>query len=233
MTSNTYSYQQQTQQQLVPHYGPNFDPYNVNQNRQQQQGPPAFNPSYYYSPTSAQINGNGGGVPAQVSTSPYASEPSMLSSPSEENLVEVTDGNDIPDEIIRSQQMAWKSAQKRNQSQQETALTNYNATANLVVPHSRNPTGSDSVHPHKKQMKQGRKVTTAAAATSGALVGAIVTGPAFPVGAIVGGAMSGYAANKLHKQGERRAQRKWEQSNFQLGTNKAPIQGVESIHTIV
>ena len=153
----------------------------------------------------------------------------MISSPSTDNLVAAAadEDNDVPDEIIKSQQMAWKSAQERNHTQQETALTEYNAAKNLHVPRSRNPTGSDSVHPHKKQMKEGRKVTTAAAATGGALVGAILTGPAFPVGALVGGTVSGYAANKLHKQGERRAQRKWEKQNFQqyASSQSAVVQG--------
>jgi len=157
------------------------------------------------------------------------------------------DDDDGMAEIIRSQQMAWKSAQVRNQQLQENpppagtsdgmALSaprrddrGHQAGRLPEVPFSRNPTGSDSVHPHKAQMKQGRKVTTAAAATGGALIGAIVTGPAFPVGALIGGAVSGYTANKIHKQGERRAQRNWEQANFQLGVHSAPV---SSQHAIV
>jgi len=166
----------------------------------------------------------------------------MLSNPSMGNIgaydaaADDDDGHGIADEIIRSQQMAWKSAQKRNQQEQEQPsatsnemMTTYHNQTKLDVPRSQNPTGSDSVHPHKAQMKGDRQVTTAAAATGGALIGAIVTGPAFPVGALIGGAVSGYTANKLHKKGERRAQRKWEQANFQLGVHKAPV----SQHTIV
>lgn len=245
MATPTYSYQQpypqqQQQQQLVPHYGPSFDPYGVNQNQQypQQQGPPAaFNPNYYYSPTSTPAPANDG-VPTRVSTSPHhASDPSVLSSPSMGDIQVDDNDNDIPDEIIKSQELAWKNALAQNVAKQETAMTTYNIQSKVKVPRSQNPTGSDSVHPNKKEMKEGRKMTTAAAATSGALVGAIVTGPAFPIGALIGGAVSGYTANKLHKQGERRAQRKWEQSNFQLGTHQAPIfqnnKGTAATHSIV
>jgi len=157
------------------------------------------------------------------------------------------DDDDGMAEIIRSQQMAWKSAQIRNRQLPEnppagTASDEMAASAPRrddhghragrlpEVPFSQNPTGSDGVHPHKAQMKQGRKVTTAAAATGGALIGAIVTGPAFPVGALIGGAVTGYTANKIHKQGERRAQRNWEQVSFQLGVHSAPA---SSQHAIV
>lgn len=166
-----------------------------------------------------------------------------MSSTGNMDIAVATEDNDIdiPDEIIKSQEMAWKSALERNSSQQQetTTMTTYSngaAQPNIPVPRSRNPSGSDAVHPYKQQMKEGRKVTTAAAATGGALAGAILTGPAFPVGALIGGVAAGYSANKLHKQGERRAQRKWEQSNFQSGTRQAPIfsnKGTATVHTIV
>jgi hypothetical protein len=127
-----------------------------------------------------------------------------------------------PDDIVPSQVRAWRDAQARNE-QPSTFLTATFQPTRPNVPYSRNRNGSDGVHPNRAGMKTERQITTAAAAAGGAVVGAMVTGPIFPVGFVVGGAISGYTANKIHKQGERRAQRKWEQSNFQTGAQKASI----------
>lgn len=71
---------------------------------------------------------------------------------------------------------------------------------------------TDGVHPNKYKMKHQRRDFTALGIVGGAVVGTMV----FPVvGTAVGGAAAGYAFNKLSKQGERRAQRKWEKCNFQ------------------
>jgi hypothetical protein len=85
----------------------------------------------------------------------------------------------------------------------------------LRVPSSRNAHGSDAVHPDKLKMKKNRKKKTAAAATSGAIIGGLCFGPAWPLGVVVGGAVGGVAGKQLAKVGERRAQRKYEQHSFQ------------------
>jgi hypothetical protein len=77
---------------------------------------------------------------------------------------------------------------------------------------------SDAIHPEKDQMKGKRKSKTMVGATSGAIVGGVpLFGPAFPVGGgmVLGGAVGGYASNKLSKTGERRMQPHYERVNFQ------------------
>eukprot|EP00980_Cylindrotheca_fusiformis_P028592 scaffold22613_cov126-Cylindrotheca_fusiformis.AAC.12 len=245
---NPYNQQQQQpeqQQQLVPHYGPNYDPYGLKvpnqsyypnyntayppsyapQDQQQVPSPPA-------APTSPQDNG----IPSVITTDSPINPSSVIVPPSAAPPVEQQqqEEDDIPDDIVASQARAWEEARSSSRSPPGTTrtLTNYDAERQLVVPKSKNPTGSDSVHPNKQYMKSERQFTTAAAATGGALIGGIITGPVFPVGMVVGGAISGYSANKLHKQGERRAQRKWEQSNFQKGVLSSPINKKEP-HTLV
>lgn len=131
------------------------------------------------------------------------------------------DDSDIPLDIIASQERAMEEARKRRNnnntgSSSSRALTTTSST-NVMVPRSQNPMGSDSVHPHRSQWKKTRGSKTVAGATGGAILGGIAFGPAFPVGMVLGGAVGGYATNKLSKQGERRAQRKWEQSSVQEG----------------
>lgn len=205
--------------QLVPHYGPNYNPYSgyYQHPPQQQQGQhPTASHQYSHS------------IPSVITTDNV--QPTVVSPVNDDNGKN-DDDDDIPDDIVASQARAWKDAQTRDYS---TTMTTYQQSQQLKVPKSRNATGSDSVHPNKDIMKSERQLTTAAAAASGAVLGAIVTGPAFPVGMIVGGVISGYTANKVHKQGERRAQRKWEQSNFQHGVLNAPIfRNKQETHTIV
>eukprot|EP00547_Thalassionema_nitzschioides_P007406 CAMPEP_0194199282 /NCGR_PEP_ID=MMETSP0156-20130528/361_1 /TAXON_ID=33649 /ORGANISM="Thalassionema nitzschioides, Strain L26-B" /LENGTH=150 /DNA_ID=CAMNT_0038924157 /DNA_START=114 /DNA_END=566 /DNA_ORIENTATION=- len=69
-----------------------------------------------------------------------------------------------------------------------------------------------SIHPSKKQMKKMRKMKTAAGAIGGVIVGTLIAGP---VGLVFGAPIGGYAANKISKSGERRAQRKFEKHSFQ------------------
>jgi hypothetical protein len=85
---------------------------------------------------------------------------------------------------------------------------------------SANPCGSDAVHPQKQVMKKQRKQKTAAGAVSGMVVGGLTLGP---VGVFVGAAAGAVATNKICKARERRAQRKYEQSNFQHGTAQSNI----------
>jgi hypothetical protein len=90
-----------------------------------------------------------------------------------------------------------------------------NKSFKLHVPRSRNAHGSDAVHPDKFKMKTNRKKKTAVAATSGAIIGGVCFGPAWPLGVVVGGAFGGVVGKQLAKVGERRAQRKFEQNSFQ------------------
>lgn len=133
----------------------------------------------------------------------------------------------VSQEIVSSQERALVQARERNQHEQPTTTTiatTSSSTALVVpvqVPPSLNPSGSDAVHPARPHWKESRGTKTAAGATTGAIVGGIAFGPAFPVGMVLGGAAGGYAVNKMSKTGERRAQRKWEQANFQKGTQES------------
>jgi len=83
------------------------------------------------------------------------------------------------------------------------------------------------LHPEKEIMKQDRKAKIAGAATTGAIVGAILTGPVWPVGAMAGAAIGSYASKVTARAGERRQQRKWEQKTFNAYTAKGEA-GVQS-----
>jgi len=82
------------------------------------------------------------------------------------------------------------------------------------------------VHPEKHAMKQDRKAKMAGAATTGAIVGAVLTGPVWPVGAMAGAAIGSYAGKVTARAGERRQQRKWEQKTFNeyLAKGEAGVQ---------
>ena len=82
---------------------------------------------------------------------------------------------------------------------------------------------SDAIHPEKYLMKKARKQNTFAGAASGAIVGGLLTGPAFPIGMAVGAAAGGYASNKMHKIQERRRQRRHEQRNFQKAAKNTVV----------
>jgi hypothetical protein len=63
-------------------------------------------------------------------------------------------------------------------------------------------------------MKQERKVKIAASATSGAVIGGLMFGPAFPVGVVAGAAVPGYGGKVIARQGQRKQQQKWDKKNF-------------------
>lgn len=88
---------------------------------------------------------------------------------------------------------------------------------------------SDGIHPEKYLMKKERKLHSVAGATSGAFVGGLLTGPAFPVGVVLGAAAGGYASNKMHKMQERRRQRRHEQRNFQKAAKQTVVAKSDSI----
>lgn len=135
-----------------------------------------------------------------------------------------TASNDVSSDIIASQERALAQAKEwasRSREAGNAASTSGALTVPLQVPRSSNPSGSDAVHPNRPTWKKTRGNKTAAGATGGAIVGGILFGPAFPVGMVIGGAAGGYAANKISKTGERRAQREWEQAKFQQGATKS------------
>jgi hypothetical protein len=138
--------------------------------------------------------------------------------------------------IIASQERAFAEAKNggnRNNRSAVSAMTTYE---NRTYENHRAPRVSasgrplsDAIHPQKYEMKKSRKNKTAAGATGGAIVGGILAGPAFPVGMALGGAAGGYAANKFSKFGERRAQRKHEQSNFQQAASQNALVQSEGV----
>jgi hypothetical protein len=68
------------------------------------------------------------------------------------------------------------------------------------------------VHPQKETMKRHRRDKTATFGMVGAGVGTLI----LPVvGTVVGGVLSGYAANQSLKLYEKKMQRKWERDQFQ------------------
>jgi len=189
---------------LVPHYGAYNNQYYANYNLSQQV---ATFPSAEESQTST----------ANHYENP---SPSVESSHAE---VATTTNEDIPADIIASQERALAAIRK----QQPTAPRNSESSRALTVPfqssYRSNPSGSVSIHPNRMDMKEQRKTKTAAGVVGGAVVGGLVFGPAFPVGMVLGGTVGGYASNKISKTGERRAQRKWEQNIFQRGAKESPV----------
>lgn len=69
-------------------------------------------------------------------------------------------------------------------------------------------------------MKKQRKRKTAAGAVGGMVVGGLALGPA---GVFLGAAAGAVATNKICKARERRAQRKYEQENFQQGAEQSNV----------
>jgi len=73
-------------------------------------------------------------------------------------------------------------------------------------------TATEDVHPEKAAMKRRRRDKTATYGMVGAGVGTLI----LPVvGTVVGGFLSGYAANRSMKMQEKRIQRRWERDQFQ------------------
>merc|ERR1711865_1163231 len=59
-----------------------------------------------------------------------------------------------------------------------------------------------------KQFHQTGAGKTAIGATSGAVIGGIIMAPIFPIGVAIGGAVGGFATNKVHSAGKKRQNRK-------------------------
>ena len=216
---------------------PTQDPrYSTSLQTQQTQATPYYYPSPNEAPpaTASQVlieippelrnelfaNGEAAAIAAQE----QALAKARASRQSHNGALVATPDNGVSADVIASQELALERIQRQSHAphHHDTSSTSQALTVPMQVPRSLNPTGSDSVHPNKKAMKEVRKGKTAVGVVGGATIGGIAFGPAFPVGMVVGGAVGGYATNKLSKFGERRAQRKWEQQSFQHGTEVSP-----------
>jgi len=218
-----------SQQALVPHYGPNYsysgyyldEAFNSSSNPESPRGANEFD--VFASEASSSLT-------KEVPETPPPAPPlaSCVIQPA-------SSYDDIDPAIVASQQRAWEEIHSRNPSSRDVQTsTSTSSTDNgptTIVPHtppirvprSSNPTGSDAVHPSKYQMKQNRPAKTVLGAASGAVIGGIAAGPVFPVGMVLGGAAGAVAARQASKAGERRAQRQWEQANFQHGTSSSLV----------
>ena len=138
-------------------------------------------------------------------------------------------------DVIASQDHALTFIQQQQQQQQNsieeqdnknkipnTSSTGSNgsneAKNRLHVPRSINPSGSDAINPHKNINKVIRRANTSRGVLSGMIWGGLFFGP---VGLIVGATTGGVVANRLSKASEKRAQRKYEQVNFQSYATKS------------
>lgn len=160
--------------------------------------------------------------------------------------------SNLPSEIVREQQRILDEIQKNNQNNNNrnsnaissSSNSNYlTAQQQQLVAYSHNDYSITSsrndgplpaeVHPAKYQMKTERKVKTAAAATTGAIVGGLITGPAWPIGAAAGAAVGGYACKVTARAGERKQQRQWERRNVNSYASRgvAGVQGDDVVFT--
>eukprot|EP00538_Stauroneis_constricta_P005200 CAMPEP_0119547672 /NCGR_PEP_ID=MMETSP1352-20130426/1732_1 /TAXON_ID=265584 /ORGANISM="Stauroneis constricta, Strain CCMP1120" /LENGTH=254 /DNA_ID=CAMNT_0007592659 /DNA_START=76 /DNA_END=840 /DNA_ORIENTATION=- len=184
-------------------------------------------PQYSYAPVSPPVRPAPAPTHDMLLNTEFAQPSVIAPSPSQDD--ESLSISSVPEDVMRAQQAAFERFKKNAASTQQRArsvtpprgaVVRYNPSQqrNVPVPRSRNPTGSDAVHPQKNSMKQQRKAKTVAGVGAGVVVGTLVAGP---VGFVLGGPIGGYAANKLSKNGERRAQRHHEQKNFQQAATKS------------
>ena len=108
-------------------------------------------------------------------------------------------------ETTSTTQIILKPTQDKNERKTMTTM---------IVPKSKNPTGSDAIIPTRSTMKMERKLKTGVGAAAGVIVGGLLTGPLFPVGMVLGGAIGGVATKEISKAGERHKQRLFETHNF-------------------
>lgn len=142
----------------------------------------------------------------------------------------------LPIELIEEQERILAQIQRSNTSRSH--VVSYSPTNNGQQQYQQKfdaslPDASiqqsqlpQEVHPKKYKMKDARKVKTAASATTGAVVGGLMFGPAWPVGVVAGAAVGGYAGKVISRSGERKQQRKWDKKNFNEFTKqgKADVQ---------
>mmetsp|Transcript_22995 Transcript_22995/g.26614 ORF Transcript_22995/g.26614 Transcript_22995/m.26614 type:complete len:265 (+) Transcript_22995:76-870(+) len=88
----------------------------------------------------------------------------------------------------------------------------------LMTKDNGNPNDSDDLCPDKESRSMGRQLgigcsTTIMAAGCGVTVG-LLTGPFFPLGIVIGGAIGGTTSSLIMKQREKNKQRQWEKHHF-------------------
>jgi uncharacterized protein YcfJ len=135
----------------------------------------------------------------------------------------VTPSQDDMQVVLASQQRALAETTQRDRNARSLSpmvqRKDYNVPRDAKGKH----VISDAIHPEKYLMKKSRKQRTVAGAGAGAIVGGLLTGPAFPVGMAIGAAAGGYASNKMHKFNERNRQRRHEQRNFQKAAKNTAV----------
>lgn len=181
---------------------------------------------------------------------PFSSQKSTTSGDNRDSMNKTEDETRQNDPVVQNLERI-QASNNPNTSQQEAYNTHNPATqppfgaeesnaivihnnsnSNAIVIHNNNhnirnvPKMPEGVHPRKMEMKNDRKAKMAGCATTGAIVGAMLTGPVWPVGAIAGAAIGSYAGKVTSRAGERRQQRKWEQNYFNdyLSKGKAGVQ---------
>lgn len=96
------------------------------------------------------------------------------------------------------------------------ATSSFDSRREALCKHYHNPRATPGAttafHPERLTMKRNRRDKTATYGMVGAGVGTLI----LPVvGTVVGGFLSGYAANQSLKRQERKVQRRWERDQFQ------------------
>mgnify|MGYP005694734801 CR=1 FL=1 len=184
-------------------------------------------------------------TPSQTSTAMMVEE--AITHPRDNKVLEERDDvfvNSLPAEIIEEQKRIYAEIERRSNRSQTTSnndndskIVLYNPTnyqqqfENKFTSLPDNDATSNSlpaeIHPRKNQMKEVRKVKTAASATTGAVVGGLMFGPFWPVGAVAGATVAGYGGKVIARHGERKQQIKWDKKNF----NEYTAQGIAAVQS--
>jgi len=234
---------------LVPATGPgttvytNYDLMNL--------GNPSFNASFASSSTSTAPAAAAADFVPSFAKPPSTPNNSFTSTTPDVQSLEARDEafvQSLPSEIVEEQKRIMAQIQARNNANKsqteryhnysnssDTALTttNYDSSVtsynNSLTTYDSNTSSRlpEEVHPGKYKMKETRKIKTAVGSTTGAVIGGIICGPAWPIGAVAGAAAGGYATKVAARSGERRQQRKWESKNF----NEYTAKGVASVQS--
>jgi len=237
---------------LVPATGPgttvytNYDLMNL--------GNPSFNASFASSSTSTAPAAAAADFVPSFAKPPSTPNNSFTSTTPDVQSLEARDEafvQSLPSEIVEEQKRIMAQIQERNKANNnsrtvgemynhnsnssDTALTTTNYDSSMTnynnsLTHYDSNTSSrlpEEVHPGKYKMKETRKIKTAVGSTTGAVIGGIICGPAWPIGAVAGAAAGGYATKVAARSGERRQQRKWESKNF----NEYTAKGVASVQS--
>mmetsp|Transcript_37092 Transcript_37092/g.41442 ORF Transcript_37092/g.41442 Transcript_37092/m.41442 type:complete len:158 (+) Transcript_37092:291-764(+) len=152
-------------------------------------------------------------APAPASTN-MAEESSLTKNNIADHLKALQDRDDefissLPMEIIEQQKRIISQIQESNCSTNKSQLIVSIGQRQYEqkfddLPEVSNTSLPAEVHPNKYTIKTERKVKNAASATTGAVIGGIITGPFWPIGATAGAAVGGYAGKIISRSGERK-----------------------------